>query len=738
MNFLQTYRRHLIFKLAGIAAVILAVLSSAYLFMSADYARSVRKNTLALNERLTAQTATRIEASWDSLYNITTAFCYSPTVQQYFSVNSLNRLPDTQELASVFSNTILLNDRILSVYLYNADAKQIASMGKNFSIDTSVLNTDAVMDIRASHLKSNEKRPYYELIFPVYDLNNIQYQKLLGTCVFVLEPESFDDTLQNVQSTEDAVVFLLDSSDCILASAGSVESCGSTLASEILHSTSEKYFFTQTLSCNDWKIAGFLPESDLRKPDQNLKETQILVYCISLCLLLFLLLYCNYSIIKPITGISAFIRKINQNPDSRLSLDRPDEIGTVAKSLNQMLDKKQKMKQNQRRRAMRRLFLYNEWRGLNCYIFIIRYQIKIGKEIKIGYNKYKKVYCQENESAWHQNRYILITVSPRINFKVVHYEYINGYLELHLEDDYYGNTFNQRLYKYLRDNIDTESGDYLWHNWNGMKQGRLRYEYKIGDLLELADYLTKFISKIDPLIEDFLNTYYDGNNDTQKEIFTVSSIDFNKIEDGASVNINITDGTGSKVVLHTMSLKDVLSLKLKIPDYQRIYCWPQKNVEQLLDDIFIPRNHKYHLGTLILQKKGDDYDIIDGQQRTVTLALILRAMCIDNILLLKEKFDSVEAQKYIGYNRYIIEMYLDRHYPNIETRSKEAKKILDIISFDVLVLNDSSLELAYTFFSTQNARGKALTDYELLKSHHLRFIPESHEAQQRHLAKMWE
>ena len=343
MNFLQTYRRHLIFKLAGIAALILAVLSSAYLFMSVDYARSVRKNTLALNERLTAQTATRIEAYWDSLYNITTAFCYSPTVQQYFSVNSLNRLPDTQELTSVFSNTLLLNDRILSVYLYNADAKQIASMGKNFSIDTSVLNTDAVMDIRASHLKSNEKRPYYELIFPVYDLNSIQYQKLLGTCVFVLEPESFDDTLQNAQSTEDAVVFLLDSSDCILASAGSVQSCGSTLASEILHSTSEKYFFTQTLSYNDWKIAGFLPESDLRKPDQNLKETQILVYCISLCLLLFLLLYCNYSIIKPVTGISAFIRKINQNPDSRLSLDRPDEIGTVAKSLNQMLDEKQKM-----------------------------------------------------------------------------------------------------------------------------------------------------------------------------------------------------------------------------------------------------------------------------------------------------------------------------------------------------------------------------------------------------------
>lgn len=353
-------------------------------------------------------------------------------------------------------------------------------------------------------------------------------------------------------------------------------------------------------------------------------------------------------------------------------------------------------------------------------------------------DKNKKVYCQENESAWHQNRYILITVSPRINFKAVHYEYINGYLELHLEDEYYGNTFNQRLYKYLRDNIDTESGDYLWHNWYRMRQGRLRYEYKIGDLLELADYLTKFISKIDPLIEDFLNTYYDGNNETQKNSCTVSSVDFNEIEDGTSVNINITEGTESKVVLQTMSLRDVLSLKLKIPDYQRIYCWPQKNVEQLLDDIFIQRGHKYHLGTLILQKKGDEYDIIDGQQRTVTLALILRAMDFDNIQLLKESFDSVEAQRYVGYNRYIIETYLNRRYPDSDERRNKVGNILDTISFDVLVLNDSSLELAYTFFSTQNARGKALTDYELLKSHHLRFIPESHEAQQRHLAKMWD
>ena len=349
----------------------------------------------------------------------------------------------------------------------------------------------------------------------------------------------------------------------------------------------------------------------------------------------------------------------------------------------------------------------------------------------------KEVFCQDNENAWHQNRYIIVTTSQQLDFKVVHYEYINGYLELHLEGEYYGNPFNQELYRYLRNKIDTQLRDYSWHQWYGKKQGLLRYEYVIEHTLDLADCLTNFIEMIDPLIEDFLNTYNENNDHPEEDNHFIPSVGVNVFKD-SSINKGSITEEGNNVVLETMLLQDVFSLQLKIPDYQRIYCWPQKNVELLLDDIFAPRGHRYHLGTLILQKKGDDYDIIDGQQRTVTLALILRAMGKNDIQLLNESFDSVEAQKYVGYNRYLIEMYLDRYYPDKTERLDIAKRILEEISFDVLVLQDSSLELAYTFFSTQNARGKALTDYELLKSHHLRFIPENYESQQRHLAQMWD
>ena len=43
--------------------------------------------------------------------------------------------------------------------------------------------------------------------------------------------------------------------------------------------------------------------------------------------------------------------------------------------------------------------------------------------------------------------------------------------------------------------------------------------------------------------------------------------------------------------------------------------------------------------------------------------------------------------------------------------------------------------MAYTFFSNENSKGVPLTDYDLLKAHHLRFV--FNEKQAEHLASKW-
>lgn len=191
-----------------------------------------------------------------------------------------------------------------------------------------------------------------------------------------------------------------------------------------------------------------------------------------------------------------------------------------------------------------------------------------------------------------------------------------------------------------------------------------------------------------------------------------------------------------EVELYTLSLLQLLNLKLRIPDYQRIYCWEEKTIRLLWEDVQgLEQEDNYRLGTIILQRVDDSFQIIDGQQRLVTLSLMLSILHIDGISLLNESYQSKLAEDYIAYNKYLIRNILSG-IRRSERRSI-AERLWNGIEFNVLVLNDSSIDLAYTFFSNENSRGKALSDFDLLKAHHLRFITESPE-QSMHLARKWD
>ena len=195
----------------------------------------------------------------------------------------------------------------------------------------------------------------------------------------------------------------------------------------------------------------------------------------------------------------------------------------------------------------------------------------------------------------------------------------------------------------------------------------------------------------------------------------------------------------SSVEMYHFAAETVLELPLKIPEYQRIYCWEEDNVKCLLDDI-LNHNEKqsnkesaYRLGSVILHQHNGFYDIIDGQQRLVTLALILQNLGV-KCPILKESFGSSKAREYIAYNKYIINVYLQKH---LQDRAKLVTTIRRSLEFDVLVLKNTSIDLAYSFFSNENSRGVVLSDYDLLKAHHLRFIPQTYEKQSERAAAVW-
>ena len=68
-----------------------------------------------------------------------------------------------------------------------------------------------------------------------------------------------------------------------------------------------------------------------------------------------------------------------------------------------------------------------------------------------------------------------------------------------------------------------------------------------------------------------------------------------------------------------------------VPDYQREYSWEEDRVETLWKDLLYAaqpkrKNRKYLLGPLVDLGRNSKLEIVDGQQRLVTLSLLFRAM----------------------------------------------------------------------------------------------------------------
>lgn len=162
----------------------------------------------------------------------------------------------------------------------------------------------------------------------------------------------------------------------------------------------------------------------------------------------------------------------------------------------------------------------------------------------------------------------------------------------------------------------------------------------------------------------------------------------------------------------------VNSMSFDIPPYQRPYKWTEKNVVQLLEDIYeyvVSKEKNYRIGSIILHEN----DIVDGQQRLTTISLLLKCLnsSFDKLLLAKEFKHNVSKHN-IRYNYNIINDWLKAKLKTDKDKKNFEQRILEKCEFVIFTVYDQ--DEAFQLFDSQNARGKELEPYDLLKAFHLR------------------
>lgn len=350
-------------------------------------------------------------------------------------------------------------------------------------------------------------------------------------------------------------------------------------------------------------------------------------------------------------------------------------------------------------------------------------------EWKAGFNERLKTkfpdvdcYVSASKGQWKAYRFIQFSSSWKDGFITgranggIHYEYIAGELYLHIEDSKLKN-----IADFLRRKTRNYE-QYVWErNWCGIV-GHCKKRIRVESEEQLFRELEEMMSLFNPLlIQAMEECRIDRNNAPYTKECSFQELESDGDED---------------VFCRPMNLAELMLYNLTIPDYQRDYCWENEQIVSLFKAIEEIADIKavYHLGTIILHKSDEgNLNIIDGQQRLVTLTLLLRELGYDGQLpLLKQEFISENAINHVANTKYVLSNLTSRLHVD---KGAFANNLAEHLTFSVLVLQKNNLDLAYTFFSNQNSRGVPLTDYDILKAHHLRYIQV--DAQAEHLAKRW-
>ncbi len=171
---------------------------------------------------------------------------------------------------------------------------------------------------------------------------------------------------------------------------------------------------------------------------------------------------------------------------------------------------------------------------------------------------------------------------------------------------------------------------------------------------------------------------------------------------------------------------------LTIPEYQRPYCWQDKQLHGLLLDIKSHVARKtdgdielpYYLGSLILHQHAGKLNIIDGQQRITTLALMA--------CLLVPGLPLVEG---LIYEHPISQQQIKHNLKWLMERPEQWRGVVDLGRLQFTLVITQYEDDAYRFFETQNTGGVRLGGPDIIKAHHLRAVETLHQPQ---FARQWE
>ena len=188
-----------------------------------------------------------------------------------------------------------------------------------------------------------------------------------------------------------------------------------------------------------------------------------------------------------------------------------------------------------------------------------------------------------------------------------------------------------------------------------------------------------------------------------------------------------------------------------IPLYQRAFAWEEKQLEQLVEDINdIRDNSNYYIGSLVVSRFGNKFEVVDGQQRLTSLYLLLSCLgkklkatltfaCRDKSNYTLRRVHELLDEKRSDYDDERIENGIQQGIRILKEKiaklNKESllEKLSRVVIYRIVVPENTDLN---RYFEIMNTRGEQLEQHDILKAYLMGFLDK--DSDKAVFAKIWE
>ena len=324
--------------IAGVVVLLIGSFCLTYFIIHRIYQKESEENVRAKFE----QTVQNMDAFEKDLKSIYTAVSSSETLHAYMKAQNLPERVEHMESLYQFAGSLMqMNDSIEEVMVFNEKGEVTAASGTAFCEKEGEIRKKEGYCYSGRIEIEGKKGSYFQMEMPVFQRDAFGDFGMIGSVVLVVSTKKMENLMEAAQQNQDSYIAVWDQDGKELAAAGTWKDSYRGQ----LEGNKTDLVYQKTLSKSGWKLVNIVPRQSFMGYMNQVQMITMITYLIIFLIMAGMCAVIYRTVLVPIRRQTRFVSEFTQNTAKRITKIENNELGTLAETMNEMLDELEEQNQ---------------------------------------------------------------------------------------------------------------------------------------------------------------------------------------------------------------------------------------------------------------------------------------------------------------------------------------------------------------------------------------------------------